>query len=266
MPEYLDQISKFSAGLRFDDLPAGVIKRAKLVMADSLAVIAAGAQESEVQTLAAQMDPAQGPAALLGLGRRCDALNAALLNGIAGTFLELDEGNQFARGHPAIHVAPAALAHCEEHGLGGPALITALVAGYEIGSRIGMAARLRMSMHPHGTWGTVGAAVAAGSLAGLEAAGRTRMINVSSSLGLATSRQTMLQGGTVRNTYSGVSNYMGLLTLKLVRSGFSGEADGLTTVYGSVVSEVFDQAVMTHELGGRYAIARNYFQRHACCR
>jgi 2-methylcitrate dehydratase PrpD len=235
-------------------------------MADSLAVIAAGAQETEVRALAKEMAPPPGPATLLGLQGRTDALNAALINGTAGTFLELDEGNQFARGHPAIHVAPAALAYCEEQGLSGKELITALAAGYEIGARIGMAAKLRMSMHPHGTWGTVGAAVAAGVLAGLDPAMMKQIINVSSCLGLTTSRQTMLQGGTVRNTYSGVSNYMGLWALKLVRSGFTGEADGLSTVYGSVVSEVFEHEVMTHELGSRYEIARNYFKRHACCR
>ncbi len=266
MPEYLDRISEFAARLSFDDLTPEVVERAKLVMADSLAVIAAGAQEDEVRNLAARIEPPAGPATLLGLGRKADPLNAALINGAAGTFLELDEGNQFARGHPAIHIVPAIVALGEKMGLSGRELITALVVGYEIGARIGIAARIRMSMHPHGTWGTVGAAVAAARLAGLDQAAMREAINVSSCLGLTTSRQTMLQGGTVRNVYAGVSNYMGLLTLDLVGSGFTGEADGLTTVYGSVVSEVFDQAAMTEELGRRYEITRNYFKRHACCR
>ncbi len=266
MPEYLDRISDFAAGLKFSDLPDQVIGRAKQVLADSLAVIAAGSGEKEVAALTENMAPARGPAALIGPGRRTDSLNAALINGIAGTFLELDEGNQFARGHPAIHVVPAVVALAEERKLSGQDLITALVAGYEIGARIGIAAKIRMSMHPHGTWGTVGAAVAAGNLAGLDEVAMRELINVSSCLGLTTSRQTMLQGGTVRNVYSGVSNYFGLLALKLVQSGFTGEADGLTTVYGSVISEVFDHQAMVEELGTRYEIARNYFKLHACCR
>lgn len=266
MPEYLDRISAFAAHLGFEDLSPQVVERAKLVMADSLAVIAAGAQEDEVRNLAARIDPPAGPASLLGLGRRVDPLNAALINGTAGTFLELDEGNQFARGHPAMHVVPAVWALGEKAGLSGRELITALVVGYEIGARIGIAARIRMSMHPHGTWGTVGAAVGAARLAGLDQEGMREAINVSSCLGLTTSRQTMLQGGTVRNLYCGVSNYMGLLTLNLVASGFTGEADGLSTVYGSVVSEVFDPEAMTEQLGSRYEITRNYFKQHACCR
>ncbi|MBW1714142.1 MAG: MmgE/PrpD family protein, partial [Deltaproteobacteria bacterium] len=259
MPQYLDRISSFATELKYDDLPAEAVERAKYVYADSLAVIAAGAREEEVRELTRRLAPPAGPASLLGPGKKADALNAALINGTAGTFLELDEGNQFARGHPAIHVVPAALALAEERGLSGRDLIVALVAGYEIGARIGIAAKIRMSMHPHGTWGTVGAAVAAARLAGLDRDGVREIINVSSCLGLTTSRQTMLQGGTVRNFYSGASNYLGLMALKLVRSGFSGEADGLTTVYGSVISEVFEPKQMTAQLGRRYEILRNYF-------
>lgn len=76
----------------------------------------------------------------------------------------------------------------------------------------------------------------------------------------------MLEGGTVRNVYSGVSNFMGVLAHQLVQSGFTGEADGLGTVYGSVVSDTFNPEVMTDELGKRFEIGRNYFKMHACCR
>jgi 2-methylcitrate dehydratase PrpD len=140
------------------------------------------------------------------------------------------------------------------------------VLGYEIGTRIGIACKLRMSMHPHGTWGTVGAAVAVGKLMGYDKGKMREIINVSSSLSLATSRKTMLEGGTVRNVYAGASNYMGILAHDLVDSGFTGEADGLKTVFGSVVSDTFHPEAMVEDLGNRYEIARNYFKRHACCR
>ena len=37
----------------------------------------------------------------------------------------------------------------------------------------------------------------------------------------------MLEGGTVRNTYAGFSNMLGLMAWDLVKSGFTGEADGI---------------------------------------
>jgi 2-methylcitrate dehydratase PrpD len=268
MPDYLDHIVSYVCRTNFKDLPHAVVLRAKEVLADILSVIAAGAQEGEVKALTRRLvDPKARPvASLIGPGTRTEPLKAALINGTAGTFLELDEGNQFGRGHPGIHVVPAAIAVAEEAHLSGQDLVTALVLGYEIGTRIGIACKIRMSMHPHGTWGTVGAAVAVGKLMGYTEAAMREMINVSSSLGLATSRRTMLEGGTVRNVYSGVSNFMGVLAHQLIQSGFTGEADGLRTVYGSVVSDTFDSEGMTDELGERFEIARNYFKMHACCR
>jgi 2-methylcitrate dehydratase PrpD len=268
MSDYLDQLAAYICGCCFEDLPAEVVKQAREVVADSLAVIAVGAQEEEVKALIGRMvsPGAKEAATVIGVGVRTETSKAALINGTAGTFLELDEGNQFARGHPGIHVVPAALAVAEEMNLSGCDLLTALVLGYEIGARIGIASKLRMSMHPHGTWGTVGAAVAVGKLMAYEEKAMREIINVSSSLGLATSRQTMLQGGTVRNVYAGASGYMGILAHDLVQSGFTGEEDGLQTVFGSVVSETFDPEEMTWDLGGRFEIARNYFKRHACCR
>ena len=268
LPAYLEDLCAYLAGAEFADFPDVAVTRATQVLADSIAVIGAGAQEPEM----IELRRAQG--ALAGAGNatvlteswRTDPKTAAFLNGTAGTFLELDEGNQFARGHPGIHVVPAGLAIAETRGLSGRDLLTAVILGYEVGARIGIACKLRMSMHPHGTWGTVGSAVTVGRLLGCGAEEFAELINISSSLGLATSRQTMLQGGTVRNTFSGVSGHMGILAHELLKSGFSGERDGLATVFGSVVSDSFEPAAMTQDLGRRFEIARNYFKQHACCR
>ncbi|MFH1124791.1 MAG: MmgE/PrpD family protein [Pseudomonadota bacterium] len=268
MSDYLDEITSYVCRTSFDDLPEEVVQRSKDVLADTLAVIAAGAQEEEVKALKQRLDLAKDRcvATMIGAESRTEPGKAALFNGTAGTFLELDEGNQFGRGHPGIHVIPAALATAEEHHLPGRDFLAALVLGYEIGTRIGIACKIRMSMHPHGTWGTVAAAVAVGKLMGYDEGKMKEIINVGSSLGLATSRRTMIEGGTVRNVYAGVSGYMGILAYDLVQAGFTGEADGLSTVYGSVVSDTFNPEVMTEDLGKRFEIARNYFKMHACCR
>lgn len=267
MSDYLDAVSGFVSRIRFEDLPAAAVDRARRVTADSLAAIGAGSREPEVMALTGRTVPRPGgESSVVGAGIRTDPARAALLNGTAGTFLELDEGNQFSRGHPGIHVLPAALAWSEAHGLGGRDLLTALVLGYEIGARIGIAAKILPTMHPHGTWGTVGAAVAVARLAGADAATVRETINVASTLGLATSRQTMLQGGTVRNSFAGMSGQLGIQAWQMVESGFTGEHDGLATIWGTVISTEWRPEEMTRELGSRWEIARNYFKRHACCR
>lgn len=264
-PAWLDECARFAEKLAYDDLPEEVVARAKLVLLDSIGAIAAGAREPEVRALVRRFlaDGRAGPAPAIGTGIGLDPASAALANGVAGTMLELDEGNQYARGHPAIHVVPALLALRPADGR---ALLVALVVGYEIGARIGIASRLRVTMHPHGTWGTVGAALAVAKLKGSDAGRLAAVVNASSSLGLATSRRTMLEGATVRNAYAGLSNQLGLLACDLVDAGFSGERDGIGTVYGSVIADDFSPEAMTEALGVRYEIARNYFKRHAACR
>lgn len=268
MADYIDQIASYIYQCRFDDLPSDIVQRTKEMVADSLAVIAAGAQEAEVKALTARLvvPGAPGVSTLLGAGLRTEPLKAGLINGTAGTFLEMDEGNRFTRGHPGIHIVPAALAVAEQMNISGRDFLRALVLGYEIAARIGIAAKIRPSMHPHGTWGTVGAAAAVGKLMGYREPAIKQIINVSSSLCLATSRRTALEGGTVRNVYAGVSGYMGILAHELVQSGFTGEADGLQTIFGSVISETFNPDEMIKDLGSRFEIRRNYFKRHACCR
>lgn len=51
MTDYLDEIVAFTCQSRLDQIPPDIIQRANLVIADSLAVIARGAQEGKVKTL-----------------------------------------------------------------------------------------------------------------------------------------------------------------------------------------------------------------------
>lgn len=269
MSDYLNLICRFVVETDYEDFDSVVLDRAKQVLCDMIGVIAAGAQQAEVVEMSrrlASLSSGYRSSTLIGQKTRIDPLNAALVNGTAGTWLELYEGNQFARGHPGIHVIPAALALGEDRRVSGKELITALILGYEIGARIGIASKLRMTMHPHGSWGTIGGAVAVGKLVKMSPDQIKTLINIASSTTLATSRKTMLEGGTVRNLYAGVSGYMAILSVYLLESGFTGEADGIGSVYGGVASDSFSPQVMVEELGSRYEIARNYFKQYACCR
>ncbi|HCF74897.1 MAG: MmgE/PrpD family protein [Pseudomonadales bacterium] len=267
MTDHLGNLCEFLSRTSFEDLPSPVIQRGRQVTADTIAAIVGGSAEPEVLALTESMaQGSSGKSTVLGSGKKLQAGTAAFLNGTAGTFLEMDEGNQFCQGHPAIHVLPAVLACTQSQELDGRQFLLALVLGYEVGSRIGIGATIRKSMHPHGTWGTVGGAVAVAKLAGATPREFRETINVASTLGLGTSRQTMLQGGTVRNSFAGVSGQMAVMAWDMVRAGFNGEHDGLSTIWGSVLSENWDPVALTEELGTRWEIARNYFKRHSCCR
>jgi 2-methylcitrate dehydratase PrpD len=263
--DYLDHFSRFAAGLQYDALPAAVREHTGWILADTVAAIVAGSAEPELRALATQIGFGGG-ATLIGLGRQAHADAAALINGTAGTFLEMDEGNRFCRGHPAIHVLPAALALCQRQGADADTFLSALVTGYEVGSRLGAASQLRSAMHPHGTWGTVAAAAACARVLGRNAPAMRETINIGASLVTATSKKTMLEGGLVRNVYAGMSNRNGLLASQLEGCGFTGEHDGPGSLFGQIISERFDTGVLLHELGQDWHLLHNYFKLHSCCR
>ncbi|MFY8039612.1 MAG: MmgE/PrpD family protein [Bosea sp. (in: a-proteobacteria)] len=259
-PAWLKQWAGFARKARFEHLPEAVMARSRLVILDCLGAIIAGRAEPEVAAAKARL-------AKTAKARRAGSpLLHAFMDGTAGTMLEIDEGNQYARGHPGIHVVPAVLAAARNRKFSGKDAILATALGYEIGARIGIASRLHVTMHPHGTWGVVGAALAVAKLNKASAAEIMEVINVASSLGLTTSRRTMLEGATVRNTYAGFSNMIGLMAWDLVSSGFTGEVDGVGSVYGGIAADDWRPGEMVAELGTRWEIARNYFKRHAACR
>src|SRR6185503_8272992 len=161
-PAYLERLAEFAARCRLDDLSAAARDRARWVLADCIPVIAAGMQQPEMKSFVEKQlaHAATGNAWVIGSGRRAGALDAALLNGTAGTWLELDEGNLFAKGHPGIQVVPAAVALAQELGASGADLLLAVALGYEVSARVSRAAQIRLSVHPHGTYGVMGAAIA----------------------------------------------------------------------------------------------------------
>lgn len=267
-PQYLRTLAEFVCSLRMSDLPRRVVEHVRWVIADCLPVIATGMQTAEMRAFAERhlARAAPGEAWIIGARRRASALDAALLNGTAGTWLELDEGNTSAKGHPGIQVVPAALAVAQEHGLPGAALLTAVTLGYEVSSRINRAARVREIIHPHGTFGVIGAAVAVGRLSGFDERQMTVLLNVAASMAMATSYRTLTDGATVRNIYSGHSGYMGQIAARLVQCGFTGEHDGVATTFGEILAEQFDRDAVITGLGVEWLTADGYFKLHPTAR
>jgi 2-methylcitrate dehydratase PrpD len=263
-PEYLKKLAAFCSEATLASLGSAVADRVKWIIADSIPVIAAGMQMPEMKALVASHLKASPPgeAWVFGAGRRVPPIDAALLNGTAGTWLELDEGNLFAKGHPGIQVVPAAVAAAQELGAKGSDLLVAVATGYEASSRIHRAANVKLAVHPHGTYGVIGAALAVGKLKGFDTARMLELINVSATMGMTTSRQTLLDGATVRNIYTGHSGYMGTMAARLVECGFTGEVDSVSAIYGKILSDSFDPTRVVHGLGSEWLITKSYFKLH----
>ena len=273
MIERTEKLAKFCAETTFSQLDLQVVKRTKLIISDTIGAILGGIVEPEVREFLkfrAGQKSKDRKVKIIGLNKWAEQSDASLIHGIAGTTLEMDEGNQFAKGHPAIHVLPSLVSVVQSRllpqNISGQEFLNAFVIGYDVGARIGLASQLNPHMHPHGTWGVIGATSAIGALLKFGHPEHMQVMNISSSLTTASSRKTMLQGGTVRNVYAGLSNQMAHLAIDLIQSGFTGEVDGIGSIFGNVVSENLDDNLLLEKLGQRFEVMRNYFKLHACCR
>jgi 2-methylcitrate dehydratase PrpD len=255
------ELAGHTARLSWPDLAIEVQDRALLVLFDTLGVMLAGAATPEVQALATQ-HPEPGSAPLAGLGRRTTADASCWVNGASLCCLELDEGSKYARGHPAAHVVPAALAVGSGHP--GSDWLTAVIAGYEVAARFGRATRLHSGVHPHGTWGAAGAAAAVSTLRGLGAEGIAAAVDAACGLALAPHFDSAVTGHPVRNLWVGAANVAGLAASRLAASG-SGRVSGTAAGTLGEILGVFDPAPLRVPHEERFEIMLGYFKRHAAC-
>ncbi len=168
-----EQWSTYFLGVSSGRLPADVVEMAKRALLDYLGCAIGGASLPMAQIAASYFVELGGreDAGLILDGRRLPSIHAALVNGIYGHTLDMDDGHRMAAGHPGVATLPAALAAADVHHVSGPDLLRAIVCGYEAFVRIGghlNPAHLRRGYHTTATVAPFSSALAAGLLAGLD--------------------------------------------------------------------------------------------------
>lgn len=265
--ETIQQLATFASETTFSDIPADVIDRAHTVLQDTIGVIIGGLTVPEVARLAQHAsDNHSGQSQIIGTDYFVRPEWAGLVYGTAGTTLEFDEGHAFARGHAAIHAVSTMLALASASDISGEDAITALIIGYEVAARIGVASKLRPAVHPFGAWGVIGVASMAGKLAGLNAEDMLALFDLSASYAITPSYKSALQGANVRNTYAGMVNHNGLLAFEMFKLGFHGEQGGVITAFGEILGDTFDTSAIIDGLGERYEMMRGYIKPYSACR
>jgi 2-methylcitrate dehydratase PrpD len=264
----LNKLAVFTHDLSFSDLSQQVIGHTLHVIRDTLGTMLAGATLPEVRGLAEMVNRlgGLGRATLMGRQQTASPNFAALVNGTGAVSLELDEGNQYAINHPAVHIFPAALALAEELKRSGAELLTAFVAGYEVAVRVGRATHLREAVHPFGTHAIIGTAAAASRLLRLDIEEIVQALNLAAGICIASSQTAANAGASVRNLATGLTNHNGLLAPILVRAGFTGEPGSFNVVFGQILGDSFKEKGLGDDLGQEFYITRNYFKLRACSR
>lgn len=234
-----------------------------MVLADSIGCVVAGNAVPDMQRLAGLKAAAPGSSTVLGTRIKTAPDAAAFVNGTAGTWHDLDEGNLSTRTHAGIQIVPAALAEAEARDLSGAQLLEALILAYEASARLWRATDARLAVHPHGTFGPLAAALALCKLRGDDAGAIAAAANIAMTLGMASSRMALNDGATVRNVYTGHSGRAGFEALALRDIGFTGEVDAPASILGNIYGSAFAPGKAVADLGKTWWILRNYFKRFA---
>jgi 2-methylcitrate dehydratase PrpD len=257
-----------AAGTVADRLPATVRERAIDLVLDAVAVMATGSADGGWRSLVVRLRGPMGTATLIGDPSPVAPSPAALLNGAAMTIEQLSDGHRRARGHPAAHVVPAALAVAETEGASGEAFLSAIVAGYEVAARVGIAlGGTRRGIHDVGTWGMVGAAAAVAHLLtrGEEAA-ILRAIEGSAGLTLRPPTSTLAAGAPVHHLAAGLSVQAALVCGEAAAAGFEAVPGSLETFLGPGLGAGFDPALLVEGIEGgawhRFEILEGYIKIH----
>ena len=271
------KLAAFCSGVTLETLPVEVVHKAKLCVLDYLANIYGSLALETVQKIAAYIRSVGAPEKItaLGCGFKTDVHHAAFINGTTAEAIEAQDGLRFGGNHPGAAVIPAALAVAEETGAGGPAVIEAVVAGYEAANRPAAAMHPWHTLGgflPTGTCGTFGAAAAAARLRGLDA---EQLLNAIGNAGylLPLSMAEHLMGGyTIKVVQGGQAASAGIMAAGLAGAGVTGapyvlEGSALNGGFARITTAADPTlARVTEGLGDTYSIMDIYFKPYTACR
>lgn len=270
-------LAQFAAGFRLENAPPGVVKAAKFCVLDSIGSALGAVNYEEIPEICREWkewtrssSPYQ--ASVWGQGFKLDIFHALLLNGMMGHALELDDVHTGSKSHIGAVVVETAWTLAEAVKADGKSFLEAVIVGYEIMARVGMAmdviSNRKRGWHGTGIIGTFGAAAAAGHLLGLT---EDQMV---SAFGMAGTQSSGLwafleEGSTCKKLHPARAAVNGLTAAMLARAGMTGPEHILDARDGGLyraVSDSFQMDRLTEGLGTKYEILEIDKKPYPCCR
>jgi 2-methylcitrate dehydratase PrpD len=262
-------LAEFGAAFQRQPLPDDVIHHAKRAVIDWYASVFPGLNAAPVQILekALSEDLDHGSARLI-LGRHATARTAALINGAAAHAAEVDDSFRDAMYHPGAATIAAALAAGQDVNASGMDFLRAVVAGYEISTRIGVVLGRPHYQYWHntGTVGTFGAAAAAACLYRLDGPAFAHALATAATFA-AGLQQAFRMDSMSKPLHPGRAAEAGVLAVMLAKRGLTGSLDVLDgdAGFGKAMSEGADWSNIGATLGQAFHIKSLTFKNHIGC-
>ncbi len=254
--------------LNLGDVPQDAITVAKQCCLDWLGVTLAARAEPLADMLAVTAAEEGGHAdcTLIGRGTKASLAQAALINGSMGHALDYDDVI-VPMGHPTVPVAPVVFALGERRDVSGESVLTAFIAGIETECRIARMlgrSHYERGWHSTATFGTFGAAAAAGRLLALDG---NLMAHAFGIAGTQAAGLKSVFGTMCKPLHAGKAAANGLLAARLAAQGFTSNPAILEVEQGFAATQsdgIDVQAALDTPPGGFY-VRETLFKYHAAC-
>lgn len=254
------QIARFVTDLRYGDIPEEVRTKAREIVLHAWGVQLATStlpwSKLVYRTIAAE--GGAPVSTVVNYGHRTSPAHATFVNASFGHGFEMDDNHGSSAMKMGCVNVSAGLAVGEQRLSSGTDLITAVVAGYEVVLRAGLAFRdFRESHEPHptGTLSGLAAATVAAKLLGLDetATAHALSFGVSNRAGF---HETPPTGrGHIKRVFPGMSGAAGVRGAYLADAGLTGSGRTLDAGMGFCMAyEVSDAAQLSAAFGDRWHI------------
>ncbi len=265
-------LAQFAATLQYEDIPGAVVDRCEDLFLDTAGSILAGSTSKPVKamaTFANQMGPSDGLSEDLVQRTKTTPYFAAMVNAASAHVAEQDDVHNGAVFHPGAVVFPPALAVAQAIGASGKAFITACVAGYEVGIRVGefLGRSHYKIFHTTATAGNLAAATAVGRLLNLTP---DQMLHAIGSAGTTAAGlwEFLRDAADAKQLHTAHAVTAGMQAAYLAQAGFTGAQRILegTQGMGAGMSQDADASKLVDRLGVRWTLIETSFKFHASCR
>jgi 2-methylcitrate dehydratase PrpD len=214
---------------------------------------------------------AGGSSTAIGYGAAFSPQYAALLNACNFHVLDFDDTHERSSLHPGAPVVAAALSAAERLGSSGARLIAAIVTGYDVAVRIGVAldpaVHYARGFHPTATAGLFGAIAAVAHLHGDDVDTLVSAFGIGLSAA-AGSLQFSVDGAATKPVQVGFAAHNAVLARQLAIAGVRGPGAALEGRSGLLhaYSDGADAADVLERWDGVHEIDRTAFKPYPCCR
>ncbi|WP_246226312.1 MmgE/PrpD family protein [Chelativorans xinjiangense] len=262
------RLAAYSASIRFEELPRDLVEKARQCLRDSIGCLLSARGLPVAEMLQRTVMPERGS----GRAKLSDAGNVALANATLINALDFDD--IYRKGHPGATVIGSALALGEVLDASPEELIAAIIAGYEVGCRVGMSlvqTQPRKLLHGHGTWQTLGAVAASARLLRLDPDRTAHALSIAAASAPVASVMKTVYGAKpsmAKNNF-GAAAQAGVNAALLAKCGGEGPLDafdGETGFWRMFGADACDWAVFDVEPGTFSETREVGFKPFSCCR